>query len=254
MKTHYLLGRWAGPALALLLTACAPSYYLTVRPSEAPDEGHDGHQRLLAEVDSVEMILSYAHQRGQELLFDAEVRNNSTRPILVDPAQFYYYPALTPAAAAPVGTPVVLQPRVAAVDPEGRLTQLAGTLSTEDRKATGMSGWEWLTIAGNLSADATAKKRKETEQQTYQRKLQYEKDMREYDNSRAQHAEAADRTARELDLWQFSLLRKALLPPGEKVRGYLVFPVLDQTAQLRVSTPIGPRPFSFEFEQQQRPY
>ncbi|GAA3925223.1 hypothetical protein [Hymenobacter algoricola] len=249
MKAEFSIGRcgWSA-ALALLLTACAPSYYLTVRPSASAGEGAEDHQMLLAELDSVEMGLSFAHQRTTELLFAAEVRNGSSRPILVDPAQFYCQPSITPAgASAPGGA--YFPARVPAIDPELKLRTLADQLSTADRKATGVSAWEWLTIASDLTADLSAPKRKETPKEEYERKVQYDRSLQNFDYSRDQHAQTADRTARELELWQHQMLRRYTLQPGELMRGYIVFPSLNQTARLHISTPVGPHTFTFTFDQ-----
>jgi|GEM_PF-3554022 len=243
-----------GAALGLLLTACGPSYYLTVQPSEAAGAAGAEHQPLFAELDSVKMVFSFSHHRDKEVLFDAEVRNGSGRPILVDPAQFYYEPGISQTVASTtVGASFFLS-CVPAVDPEQTVQSLAAKLGTEDRKATGTSGWEWLTIASDLTADLTANKRKETEQEKYDRKVQYAQSMQGYADNRVRHAEAADRTAMELELWQHQMLRRYLLQPGELVRGYVVFPALDQTVLLRLRTPVGPHQFTFDFDQQRRKY
>jgi hypothetical protein len=255
MKMPCLLGpAWPTLALGLLLTACAPSYYLTVQPAEPAGKDQNGRQALFAALDSVETVVSFSHQRDQQVLFDVEVRNGSGRPILVDPAQFYYEPAVSQAVASTTAGVGFLLARVPAVDPELQLQKLSGQLATEDRKATGTSGWEWLTIVSDVTADLTASKRKETPKQEYERKLQYDRDMRSYDYSRAQHAETADRTALEADLWQHKMLRRYELQPGELMRGYVVFPALDQSVQLRLGLPLGPHRFTFAFDQQRKEF
>jgi hypothetical protein len=252
-RTSWAPARWPTLVLGLLLTGCGPSYYLTVRPSDAPDQGHDGHQTLVAELDSVEMVLSYSHQRDQQLLFETEVRNGSSRPIEVDPARFYYQPGLSQGVAS-VTEGAYFLARVPALDPEAQLQNLTTKLNTEDRKATGTSGWEWLTIINDITSDVTAGKRKETPKEEYERKVQYDRDMRNYDYARAQHAETADRTALEVEIWQRKMLRRYTLQPGELMHGYVVFPCLDQTALLRLSAPVGPHNFTFDFNQQRRKY
>jgi hypothetical protein len=256
MKTTIAIGRRAWPALLLgvLLTACAPSYYLTVEPTGPAGKDQNGHPLLFAAQDSVEAVVSFSHQRGQQVLFDVEVRNGSGRPVLVDPAQFYYEPGVSQTVASTTAGASFFLARVPAVDPEAQLQKLEGKLATEDRKATGTSGWEWLTMISDVTADLTANKRKETPKQEYERKVQYDQDMRSYDYSRARHAETADRTALEADLWQHKMLHRYLLQPGELMRGYVVFPVLDQSALLLLGLPIGPHRFSFDFSQQRRRY
>ncbi|SHI92013.1 hypothetical protein SAMN02745146_1916 [Hymenobacter daecheongensis DSM 21074] len=255
MKIGFCMSRaaWPAVALGLLLTGCAPSYYLSIRPSEAAEKGPDGPQTLFAALDSIEMTVRFAHQRDKELLFEAEIRNGSGRAVLVDPAQFYYQPALAQGVASTANA-AYGPSRIAAFDPELKVEQLATKLSTADRKATGTSVWEWLTMLSDVTADVTATKRKETPKQEYERKVQYDQSMQSFDDTRARHAETADRTALELELWQRKMLRRYLLQPGELMHGYIVFPALDQSALLRLSTPIGPHNFTFDFEQQRKQY
>lgn len=257
MKTGFFMRSAGGGllTLGLLLSGCAPSYYLTVKPSEAvgADKYSNGHETLVADLDSVETRLSFSHQRDKALFFEAEVRNGSDQPVLIDPARFYYEPGVTQTVASTAGAGHFIA-RVPAIDPEQQLQLLSTRLTTEDRKATGMSGWEWLTIIGNVTEDATANKRKETDQERAGRKDQYHRNLQSFDVAREEHGEKAYYTSVEMELWQRRMLYKYPLQPGELLRGYVVFPIVEQTAQLRVTMPIGPHHFTFDFDQQRLKY
>lgn len=233
---------WLVMALGALLTACGPSYYLTVQPTDLEGQAKNAPQTLLAEVEGVEMELTFSHFRIKDLAFKAEIRNGSTEPVLVDPAQFYYLSGVAPAANAKAEK-ATSRTRVKAYDPEAEQQPLTTRLSMQEGVVMGVSELEWLLVMASASKEAMAKARIQTKQIKSKGQENTEPQL----PGPVQEQVAGDKIAEELELWQGKLLRKYTLQPGELIRGYVVFPKLKQKTMMRVTAPVGPHVFTFDF-------
>jgi hypothetical protein len=141
-------------------------------------------------------------------------------------------------------------PPVPAYDPEAEVQPLSTRLSIDNGTVMGVSEIEWLIIIANVTKEAMGKKRREASRAG---ESQQGKTKRQ-PLSEAEERAAGDKIAQELELWQGTLLRPYNLQPGELIRGYVVFPGYDQSAVLRIITPVGPHVFTFDYSQKRLKY
>ncbi|HEX8427107.1 hypothetical protein [Hymenobacter sp.] len=238
-----------GLACGLLLTACGPSYFITLAPSARSGLWSSGYARSEGRrADSVVVRLGFVRYENQELVFEADIRNQSSRNVLVAPETFYYLPLSTtpvvsavPASAFPT--------RIGAIDPESRLEQLTTRLAEETDKATKVSLWELFTLVSNMAEDAASLKKKETEQQVFKREQRHSAEKAYFNEQREQHAVQADKLYEQKQGLEYRLLRKSTLEPGQRMRGYVYFPRTDAANLLRVVAFPNKQPSTFDFTQ-----
>lgn len=241
MRQFILLGCLAG------LTNCGSTSFLTMAPALVNGPGINGHSTSLSyHPDSVEVQVGFVRYEPTELVFEVEIGNDSSRPILVAPETFFYAPLDTASAT----TTVALQPRVTAIDPELHLKQLATRLEKEAAKAEKVSWFEILSAAANVAEDISSIKKKETEEQVAERQERHDNTEAFFDEQREQHAQQADNLYSRQHTMQAVALRKTKVKPGEYVRGYVYFPRTDAARRLRVVVFFNERPVAFDFTQQ----
>ncbi|QIL75380.1 hypothetical protein [Hymenobacter sp. HDW8] len=243
-RLYFGCNAWLLVMLGLLLTACGPSYYLAVQPTELKGDPVNASQTLFAELDGVEVELTFSHFRIKDAVFQAEIRNGSSQPVMVDPANFYYQLSALQAALSTADTASFLPP-VPAYDPEAEVQPLSTRLSIDNGAVMGVSEIEWLVIMASVTKEAIGKKRLEASRTT---------ENRQKSTPQTQGKDVDDMIAQELELWQGAMLRRYNLQPGELIRGYVVFPGYDQAAVLRIITPVGPHVFTFDYSQKRLKY
>lgn len=238
-------------AVALLLTSCGPSYFLAMQPTRANGPSVNGHPTTLSQhpEDSVQVRMGFVRYEDAELVFEVAVSNESGRPVVLDPATFYYMPRDT-AAPPPAATPR----RIAAIDPEARLKLLAARLDEEAKKAEKVSFLEILTSVSHVAEDVSSIKKKETQQQIAERKQRHKDDNDFYDSQRAEHAQEADKLYDQQQNLTSVALRKTTVAPGEVAVGQVHFPRSDEAKQLRVVVFYNERPVEFDFLQKYETY
>ncbi|MDF7812176.1 hypothetical protein [Hymenobacter sp. YC55] len=216
-------------------------------PAQVNGPGRNGHPTSLSyHPDSVEVQVGFVRYEPTELVFEVEIGNDSSRPVLVSPETFFYAPVDTASAT----TTAALQPRVAAVDPELHLKQLAVRLKQEAAKAEKVSWFEILTTVSNVAEDISSIKKKETDEQVAEREERHQSTEAYFDEQREQHAQQADNLYSQHQTIQEVALRKTNIKPGEYVRGYVYFPRTDMARRLRVVVFFNERPVTFDFTQQ----
>lgn len=233
--------------LAFLLTACGPSYYLTMKPAQSSGRWVDGHEISQDAHDSVEVHVGFVRYGANGVIFEVSLRNHSGRPILVAPASFYYLPVATLPVASTA--PVELPGRVAAMDPEPRLQQLTTSIGYEAEQATEVSTGEVLSGLSNIVESVASIKNKETDEQIKEREQRHRNDASYYDNQRLQHAANADLLLSEKQELEQYALRKNTLEPGQSARGYVYFSRTDMADLLRLVVRVNEHPLTFNFEQ-----
>lgn len=241
------------------LSSCA-THYLAVQPRRPDSEWADGRPALSTNFDSVEVQVCYAHLRDKELMFEVEIRNGSAGEVAVNPGTFYYMPVLQDPKkakrnAANNQTGVNYVPaQVYAIDPERRIQELANKLAYEARKANGISFMDWMNLASGVTDVLTPPKG--TEQQKRDEELRREDERIRNavlaEQQHTDHAIKADQAVMEKQLWEVKVLRKNILKPGELARGYVTFPVYNQTMLLHLALPIGARTLLFDFDQERK--
>ncbi len=233
--------------LSTCLTGCASTSFLTMTPVQSNGPRVNGRPTSLSyHPDSVEVRLGFVCYEPTELVFEVEIGNDSRRALLITPETFFYAPVDTGAAT----TSSARLPRVAALDPEVRLKQLATRLSQEAAKAEKVSWLEILTSVTNVAENVASIKKKETEAQVAEREERHQSTEASFDYQREQHAQRADNLYSQHRNMQLVALRKTRLAPGEYVRGYVYFPRTDAARRLRVVVFFDERPVAFDFTQQ----
>lgn len=244
MRQFILLGCLAA------LSSCNSTSFLTITPVQVNGSGRNGHPTSLSyHPDSVEVQLGFVGYEPTGLIFEVEIGNDSSRPVLVSPEAFFYAPLDT----ALVTTASELRPRVAALDPELRLKQLAVRLDQEAAKAEKVSWFEILATVSNVAEDIASIKKKETDDQVAERQERHRSTDDFFDAQRELHAQQADSLYSQHHQVKTAALRKTKLKPGEYVRGYVYFPRTDTARRLRVVVFFDERPVAFDFTQKSDP-
>ena len=280
MKTFCLR---ALPALAVagLLTACAPTYHLALKPAQSTGLFAEGREQAKAVADSVEVRMSFVGFEANRVVFDAEYRNPTRRAVLVDPAAFQYLASRLPApapvpgqkvrrpkplpgaevtaavAAASMSLPLPpLPPReVAAYDPEPEITALRERATSDAAKAARI---DWFGVAlsvASFAADVTSVVKIETPTQAASRDVL--RDVAVTYNvmsavNKVEQAVAAEVMQQRAAHLQDYALRKVTLAPGQQVRGYLYFPRYDAADGFVLKAPVGSSTAPLEFVQVRR--
>lgn len=239
-----------GMACGLLLAACSPSYFMTTKPSQHSGLWPSGYARSNSQTaDSIVVRLGFVRYEQQELVFEADIRNESNRNVLVAPETFYYLPVVTTPMVS-VALAANFPPRVAAINPEPRLEQLAARLAEETNLATKVSLWELFTTVSNLAETTPSnKQKKETELQMQEREERHHQVGAYFNEQRELHAVQADKLFELKQKLEYRLLRTTTLEPGQRTRGYVYFPRTDAANLLRVVASLTNHPVTFDFVQ-----
>ena len=281
MRSNSLRSWSFGTLISMAATACAPTYQLGLKPARPSGLFTEGREQAQAQADSVEVRLSFVCFEPTRLVFEAEYRNPTRRPLVVDPTAFQFEPSRQPLPAAAPGQkyhrpkplpgtevsaavaaasqtlalpPLPARP-VAAIDPEPEITYLRATADQEADKA---SRFDWLGLAltiTSVAVDVSSIGKRETVSQ-YQSRAAIQDLAFAYNvasaATKAEHAISADVLQQRAAHLQEYALRKVTLEPGQQVRGYLYFPRYDAADALVVQAPVGSRVVPLEFAQVRR--
>jgi|SRR6476661_1081947 len=259
--------------LAWVAVSCAPTYYLGVKPARSTNLFVAGREQAQAFADSVEVRLSFVRYEPTRLVFEAEYRNPTRRPVVVSPADFKCLPGRRPLEVRPPGSPKLrpskgtavsasvaaasrselLQPLPASVgadDPEKQITALN---SQADQEAARAARFDWLGLAltaTSIVADVSSIGHRETAAQFQTRAFLHETAVAYNIASSAnkvRQAITAEELRRQSGSMQEYALRKVTLQPGEEVYGLVYFPRVDTADSLRLHAPgpNGPVPLEF---------
>lgn len=237
--------------LALLLTSCGASTFLSVAPASANGPWVNGHPTsVVSHPDSVYVRAGFIRADDKELVFEVAYLNYSDKPVRIAPETFYYMAVpdtLADSAAVPA---TYFEARRLAANPAVRLGQLQARLKEEDRKANNVSWFEILTMVANTAEDVSSIKKKETDQQIAEREDRHESTRATFDDQRLDHAEQADQLYSQTSALESVMLRRDTLNPGEGRKGQVFFPRLDAARKLRLVVFFDERPVQFVFTQQ----
>jgi hypothetical protein len=263
-------------SLALLGTACAPSFYLNVKPAQETGLFAEGKPQAQATADSVEVRLHFEAYEPTRLVFSAEYRNLSRRPVVIDPVQFRYeagqqpLPAATSGAKAPKLKPGAVVPAaqaaqamnlpvpqlpaapIAAIDPEPEITALQDLATKSADKASRV---DWLGVAlvvSSVAMDVSSIGKRETATQ-FQNRVALQEGIMAYQiistGNKVRHAITAEVSQAQAQRLKEYALRKVTLAPGEQVRGYLYFPRCDGADELHLKVPVAGKEVPLKFLQ-----
>ena len=272
---------WPLLAVLALASACAPTYQLGLKPAHPTSRFVEGREQAQAQLDSVEVGLSFVCYEPTRVVFEAEYRNPTHHALVVDPAAFRYEPSRLPAPILPAGQkvrrpnplpgtevtaataaasqrlllPALPAQAVAAYDPEPEITRLRATADQEAAKA---ARFDWLGLALTITSvalDISSVGERQTVSQ-YQSRAAIQDMAFAYNvasaANKAEHAISADVLQQRAAHLQEYALRKVTLEPGQQVRGYLYFPRYDAADGLVLQAPVGSRVVPLEFSQLRR--
>jgi hypothetical protein len=272
MHTRYFIG-FLAPLLALAASSCAPTYLLGVAPAESYTLRPNGRDVAEATADSVALRLNFLGYEPDYVIFNAEYRNDSQRPVEVVPTAFGYAPVRQQEAAPPprrvlrgervpaavaaatqhTPWPALPPAPLPALDPEPAIGALENGASHEAAKAA-RPDWVGVALfAVALGMDiASSTRGRETLAQAQTRAVIHDAAVTYQviaSAKRLHHATTADALARRAALLREYALRRVVLRPGEQVRGYVFLPRFDQADGLDVLAPVGQQLVSFRFVQ-----
>ncbi|MBD2769979.1 hypothetical protein IC235_18995 [Hymenobacter sp. BT664] len=220
---------------AAALTACAPSYMLTMRPSKGTGLWADGAEAAHRQNDSLEVQVSFVRYEEDKMVFAMDFHNKTRRPWVVGPKDFYLQPVLTqPVASRAVS---YLPAGLAAFDPEVQIQALTSRVSEESKAATNVGTNELLTSLSHGVENLAALKKKETKEQEQARETKHQNENNYYTRQRLEAAAAADQHRAQLEELRSTYLRRNTVEPGQRIRGYVSFPRADIADLIRVSAP-----------------
>jgi hypothetical protein len=202
-------------ALSLLLTACTPTAYLSLKPDQGSGFWKDGHERSVIRQDSLEVSLGFVRYEGNSLVFDLDIQNQSERAVLVAPEQFNYTPVATTLHKGQQYMPY-FPGAVKAINPEQKLDGLVAAVVynvRESQQALLLTGVEFG------------------------------------QQHRLEHSAAALQAQTQKQDVEARLLRKNTLLPGQGIRGYVYFPRTDEADVLRLSLPLRRQPLLLSYRQ-----
>jgi hypothetical protein len=243
IRLFFGFSTWLLVTFSLLLTACGPSYYLAVQPTELEAEAINAPQTLFAELDGVEMEITFSHFRIGDAVYQAEIRNGSSQSVVVEFRGVQSAPSTTNTSALLPPVPVP------AHDPEAEVQPLSTRVNIANDVVMGVTEIEWIVIRASITQEAIAKRRR-----AMQRVRNSPPAAPHLQNEQAKQNDINVLTAQELALWQGPLLRRYDLQPGELIRGYVVFPSYAESGVLRITAPVGPHVFTFDYAQKRLKY
>ena len=266
--------RLLAPLLAIAATGCAPSYLLGVQPAQPHTLFASGQPTAEAAADSVALRLNFLGYEPEYLVFNAEYRNDSGRPIAIEPTAFAYaplreagvvpptqrirhgerVPAAVAAATQQLPWPALPPAPLTALDPEPQILQLQAGANHEAQKA---SRPDWVSLAlfaVVLGTDiaSTTRRRPETIDQAQMRAVIHNAAWAYQAVSsanRVRHAVTAEVLAQRAGQLSEYALRRVILQPGQQVRGYVYLPRFDHADGLQVLAPVGRQQVVLSFVQ-----
>lgn len=236
---------------ALMFSGCfTPQPIVRVAPEASENVfWHQGQAIAEQKIDSIVGRAAYSHVNRDYLVFDVEFFNETSSPMLIDPAMFY------------LRTPANFQSR--AVDPERIIFSMEMDASRQEARAKN------LAIAGGVVVVAAAVAVATSDDG--------DGDNNDYvDNYTTADAiiDVADGVGmiawgltfhqdpilsvspnvfpetNDVLFWQEVALRKTTLMPDQNIRGLVAFPRLDDNNAFSLIAPIEEKRFDFLFEQQ----
>lgn len=233
---RFLFRSLAAMVVTSLLTACGPTYFLSMHPSEGSGMWADGSETARQLHDSVDVRLGFVRYEVGRMVFEADLRNNTQRPLTIGPTDFSFQPIATQPVASTAAAPY-MPSRLSAFDPEPQIQGLTSQIAQESEAATKVTTAEVLTSLGHVVENLASLKKTETKEQIAARESNQQSENDYYTRQRLEAAAAADQHRAQLDELQHQSLRRNTVEPGQRVRGYVYFPRVDLADVIRVSAP-----------------
>lgn len=240
--------------VAGVLGSCAPPQYVQLHPVSGPIAPIDGRLVTKASIDSVEVIASYEREDMEFLALDIEVKNRTTNPIDINPADFqveWLNENRAPLRLTGQG------PKQQAADPNYESGRTEFKVKKEERRLKTAKILNTVLLVAVVASDIASSSSQRTNQ-----------DYRSWASNRIAHDAAYNlvQAKRVIDhgvfgsrmqryqfegyRWRELALRRSVVQPGESVRGFVYLPKMNEAAFLNLTypTPSGTS-VSLQFEQ-----
>ena len=227
----------------LLLTSCVSPYNISkLTPAEENTNWAWGREFVHKTMDSVVVKIAYETNDRNNAIFNVEVENNSSQPVLVAPEKFW-------SVMQGANLPKDIVQMQKAVDPESYYLDLAKQRSRQEAEEMNTAiNHVTLSLVETASAAASIAS-KETPEEREERQLNQEESAqnREIELYRLENKRISlnDRK-RFLDQ---TLLRKSTLPPHSVIYGEVYFQRHDQATSYEINIPINEKLLNFRFKQ-----
>ncbi|MBK0404202.1 hypothetical protein I5M27_14495 [Adhaeribacter sp. BT258] len=231
-------------AFGLLLTSCVSPYNISkISPTEENTNWAWGREFVHKTVDSVVVKIAYETNDRNNAIFNVEVENNSSRPVLVAPERFW-----SNMSGANLPQSIVQQQK--AVDPESYYLDLAKQKSRQEAEEMNtaishvtLSLLETTSAVASIADKETPEEREQRQQMRDESAHNREIDLYRLENKRI----SLNDRKRFLDQ---TILRKSTLPPNSVIYGEVYFQRHDQATSYEINIPINDKLLKFHFKQQ----
>lgn len=228
---------------SLLLTSCVSPYKISkLTPTGEIVTWAWGREFVIKDLDSVVVKIAYETNDRENIIFNVEIENNTTSPILVAPERFS-------SVMNGANLPKYIVRNQQARDPEGYYLDLAKQRSKQDAEEKNTAiNHVTLSLAETATAvasSATKETPEEREQRQQAREESRQNREMELYNLANQRISMNDRK-RFLDQ---TILRKSTLPPNSVIYGEVYFPRHDLAETYEINIPINGKLLKFFFNQ-----
>ena len=230
-------------AFGLLLASCVSPYNISkITPAEENTNWAWGREFAHKTIDSVVVKISYETNDRNNVIFNVEIENNSSRPVLVAPESFW-------SRMSGDNLPKYIIQQQKAVDPESYYLELAKQKSRQDAEEYN-TAINHVTLSVVETASAVASAGKETLEEREERQLareeaRYNREIEVY----ALENKRISLNDRKKFLDQ-TILRKSTLPPNSVIYGEVYFQRHDLATAYDIYVPVNGKPLKFSFKQQ----
>ncbi|MFC5270810.1 hypothetical protein [Adhaeribacter terreus] len=230
-------------AFGLLLTSCVSPYNISkITPAEEDTNWAWGREFMHKTMDSVVVKIAYETNDRNNAIFNVEIENNSSRPVLVAPERFW-------SNMSGANLPKDIIQLQKAVDPESYYLDLAKQRSRQEAEEMNtainhvtLSLVETASAVASIADGETPEEREERQMARAESEQNREIDLYRLENKRI----SLNDRKRFLDQ---TILRKSTLPPNSVIYGEVYFQRHDLATSYEINIPINDKLLKFHFKQ-----
>ncbi len=221
-----------------LLSACHTPYaVIRQQPTQSDAVWYQGKAFVSEENEQVQLVVAFEQQWDRNLIYELEIKNIGPDPLIVSPE--HMYSMMSP------GPDIISNELIHAVNPEEQLLALDAALSRErayiaNNRTASLIGTVANTV-GAVTADTPE------EAQFYENE---QIDQNAWDaNEEAAFQTNSTNLNDQKSLWQYDMLRRTTLQPGESIQGRIAIPSRKVSAYSILHFPYGETPIKIPFSQ-----
>jgi len=224
--------------LFLLTVFCASCYFkptpvYLLKPQLQEGYWLWGKYFQVKQTDSLEVALAYDRSYEGYYKFNIIIKNNTRKPVLVDPVKFYYQLVWLTSEGPRIN-------RIYAVDPEKEIIKLAKQESREiaayRTDSANRALLAFFDLLGDLSdSGKNSANNLQNEVSSLRSNLEHQVQMQSIE--------------KKLKQWKVKALRKTTLPPNFQITGDVFFPVKSEIEKIIIHVVVNGKEFLFPFKQ-----